>query len=226
MTSKQSARLAGACFLIAMVTSIAGGLLIAAVLDAPKDLAGLAGHKPQTMIGVLLELTNGVAVLGIAAAMFPILRAHHPTLAVGYVGNRIIEAVMQVLGSLIPVTLLTFGQQSVPAGVLEDSRLLQALGGLTLSLRAQAFAMLGIFFCLGAFLLYGALYRYRLVPRWLSVWGFVSVVLVSIQIVADLFGINAGMILPLPIIVNEITLGIWLIVKGFEPSAVASEPFR
>ena len=85
--------------------------------------------------------------------------------------------------------------------------------------------LLAIFFSLGALLFYYLLYQSKLVPRWLSVWGFVGAALVLTWNLLETFGISisAGMILALPIISNEIFLGIWLIAKGFNPSAIASE---
>ena len=78
--------------------------------------------------------------------------------------------------------------------------------------------MLGIFFGLAALLFYYLLYRSKLVPRFISVWGFIAVVLVLAWNLVEIFGISVsfGMILALPMILNEIFLGIWLIVKGFD----------
>ena len=82
-----------------------------------------------------------------------------------------------------------------------------------------------VFFSLGAVLFYYLLYRSRLVPRFISVWGFIAVALVLAWNLLETFGISisAGMVFGLPIILNEIILGIWLIVKGFTTSAIASE---
>jgi hypothetical protein len=218
MSPKQSARIAGACFLIAMVTSIAGGLWITSVLDTPADLARLAAQKLPVSLGVLLELVNGIAVVGIAAAMFPFLRVQNPALATGYLGVRIVEAAMQAVASIVPLALLSLSQgylDVVPAG-------LEPLGAAMLAFRAQALTMLGIFFCVGALLFYALLYRSRLIPRWLSIWGLVAALSITVQILGDFFGVDLGFLLPLPIITNEVFLGVWLIVKGFRPAAVAA----
>ena len=88
--------------------------------------------------------------------------------------------------------------------------------------------MLAIFFSLAALLLFYLLYQTRLVPRWLSVWGFIGVASVLTWNLLELFGINvnAGMILAMPMILNEIFLAIWLIVKGFNSSEIVSEPAK
>ena len=223
MTSKQTARIVGAFFLIAMVTSIAGGLWIQSILDAPDYPANLSTSKSQVTLAVLLELINGISILGIAVFMYPVLRGRHPALAMGYVGNRIVEAVTQVVGSIVPLALLTLDQRFLQTGAL-DLPAFQALGGSLIAVRDQTLAVLGIFFCLGALLFYEMLYQSRLIPRWISAWGFVAALLIGVSTLLGFFDISAGMLLALPIILNEILLGIWLIVRGFEPSAAASEP--
>jgi len=82
--------------------------------------------------------------------------------------------------------------------------------------------MIGIFFSLAALLFFYLLYQSKLVPRYISVWGLISVALVFTWNLLELFGIriSAGMIFLLSMILNEIFLAIWLIVKGFNSSAI------
>jgi uncharacterized membrane protein len=84
--------------------------------------------------------------------------------------------------------------------------------------------MLGIFFSVGALLFYAVLIQSKLIPRWLSIWGLIGAVLILTWNLLGTFGISvsAGMILALPMILNEIFLGIWLIAKGFNSAAIAS----
>jgi hypothetical protein len=223
-TSRKTAMLVGALFLTAMVTSIMGGALIEPLLNAPQGLVTLPANQTQLVSGVLLELVNAVAVVGIAVLMFPILRKRTEAIALGYVAIRIIEAIMQIVSDVIPLSLLTSSQVYLIAGT-PDVAAFQAAGALWIAARAQLVGtMLGIFFSLGALLFYYALNRAGLVPRWLTIWGLAGVVPVLTWNLLGIFGIDfsAGMILALPIILNEIVLGIWLILKGFEPSAFAS----
>jgi hypothetical protein len=221
---KTSVRVAGALFLIAIVASILGGAMVESNLLAPEGLVRASANRAQVALGVLLELLNAIAVIGIAVLLFPTLVKHNQALAVGYVGNRVVEAMVQIVGSTIPLALVAVSQESLATGVLEVGSF-QALGALSMAARAQLLGtMLGIFFNLGALLLYVIVYRARLLPRFIPIWGFIGVASVLTWNLLKMFGLEAGMYLAIPIILNEITLGIWLIVKGFNPSAPAPVP--
>jgi hypothetical protein len=207
-----------------MLNSILGGGQIEAVLDAPEYLMDASANQTQVIIGVLLELVNGIAVVGIAVFMFPLFKKYSEALALGYVAVRIIEAVIVIAAVISPLSLIALSQEYVQAGA-PDASYFQTLGSSFLAARALWVGlMLGIFISLGALLFYYLLYQSKLVPRWLSVWGLIAVALLLTWNLLEMFSIsiNAGMILALPIILNEIFLGIWLIVKGFNPSAIAS----
>jgi Domain of unknown function (DUF4386) len=223
-TSKTGARIVGALFLIAMVASLLGAALIESVLTAPDFLTRVVANQSQVITGVLLELINGIAVVGIAVMMFPMFEKHNKAFALGYVAIRTIEGMLQIVGDVIPLSLLTYSQQYLPAGAAEAGSY-QASAALFLAARGHLVGtMLGIFFSLGALLFYTLLYQSKLTARFISVWGLIGAVLVLTWNLLETFGISmsAGMILALPIILNEIFLGIWLIIKGFNPPGIAS----
>jgi hypothetical protein len=219
---KNSARIVGAFFLTAMVTYLLGASMIESFLIAPDYLAIVSENGTLVVFGVLLELTNCIAVVGIAVTIYPIFRRHNEAAAMGYVSFRIIEAALLVVAALSPLVVLTLSQEYITAGAA-DAASFQSMGTVLINARAHlAGVMLTTFFSLGALLLYYFLYQTKLVPRWLSVWGLIAAVLVLTWNLLEAFGfsISAGLIFGLPIILNEITLGIWLIVKGFNPDAV------
>ena len=133
-TSRKTAMLVGALFLTAMVTSIMGGALIEPLLSTPQDLVTLPANQTQLVSGVLLELVNAIAVIGIAVMMFPILRKRAEALALGYVAIRIIEALMQIVSDVIPLSLLTSSQRYLIAGT-PDVAAFQATGALWIAAR-------------------------------------------------------------------------------------------
>jgi hypothetical protein len=217
-TSKKIAAIVGALFLFSNVTFILGAIVfIEPMLGAPDYLTLVSAKGPQAVSGVLLELINAVAYVGIAVLMFPILRQRFESVALGYVGLRIIEFVMQILGDISLLSLLTLSEDFVRAGAPASSPF-QALGTLLLAERFWAFQMVSITFGLGALMFYYCLYHLRLIPRFISIWGLIGAAVVLANLVADMFGLtlpNLGVLM----LLNELFLGVWLIVRGFNPSA-------
>ena len=225
---RRTAVTVGLLFLIAMVTSLVGGIWLESILAAPDYLVTVSENETQVLAGVLLELINAAAVLAIPVLLFPILRRRTEAAALGYVAVRIVEAVILILAVISPLILITLSQEVVAAGA-SDAFQMQTLGAVVIAARARLAGLLvPIFFSLGAFLLYAMLYGSRLVPRFISVWGLIAVALLLAWNLLEAFGvsISAGMVFGLPIILNEIFLGIWLVAKGFDSAPLASGSAR
>ena len=213
----------GALFLIAMVASLGGGIWLESIMGAPDYLAEVAAQETQVLVGVLLELVNCIAVVGIAASLFPLMKKLSEPLAGGYLGTRVIEAVILSVAAVSPLLIVTLSQEYVAAGATDDAYF-QTAGTLVLAARGHLASLLTpVFFSLAALLLYYFLYRSRLVPRFLSIWGFIAVVSLFTWNMLEAFGIHisVGMVFALPMILNEIFLGIWLLAKGFSATAFA-----
>jgi hypothetical protein len=223
--NRRTARTVGALFIIAIVTSLAGGIWLDSILNAPDYLNTVSISETQVILGVLLELINIIAVVGIAVMLFPILNKFNENIALGYFGFRLLEAATLVVAVISPLSFITLSQEYIGTQAADVSYF-QTLGTLLITARSLLTGLLtAVFFSLAALLLYYLFYQSKLVPRWLSVWGLIAVVLVLTWNLLETFGISisAGIIFGLPIILNEIFLGIWLLVKGFNPSAIASE---
>jgi hypothetical protein len=216
-TSNKTARVVGALFLIAMAASLFGGTLIESILSAPDYFGAASENRSQLLIGIFLELINAISVVCIGALMFSLLKGQNENMARIYLSARVIEAVLCVAAVIMPLALI-----KVNAGALATLDL-QAAGALLIAARAGIMdALVLVFFCLGAALFYFLLYKSRLIPRLISVWGMIAVVLVFAVNIMGLFSttdINLAikMSFALPIILNEVFLGIWLMVKGFNP---------
>jgi hypothetical protein len=224
--TRTTARTVGVLFLAAMVGSLVGGVVfVEPYLAAPDYLMAVSENQTRVIVGVFLELINGLAVLGIGVLMFSILRAYDERTALGYLGLRIVESVFCCVIVISPLSLTTLSQAYVRAGA-SDASYYQAAGALSIAQRASVAGLLiPVFLGLGALVFYRALYQFRLVPRFISIWGFVGAVLILAMNVLLTFGVDigdVGLALALPIILNEIFLGIWLIARGFSPSAIAS----
>jgi hypothetical protein len=189
---------------------------------APDYLATVAANETQVLIGVLIELVWALAVVGIPVLLFPILKKHNETSALGFYSLRFIEAMSTIVGGIILLVLLALSQEFVGAGAPNGSYY-QTAGDLLLAAREGAFMIgSGFVWSLSALLLNGLLWRSKLIPRWLSGWGLVGAALSFATYLMQFFGINPGDFLFFPIAVQEMVFAVWLIVKGLHPSAFAS----
>ncbi|MEZ4862795.1 MAG: DUF4386 domain-containing protein [Caldilineaceae bacterium] len=226
-TNRKIAIAVGAFFLAGYVGVFGGGYLAEPILTAPDFPANIAAGRSQLIGGMFVELlVNDAAVLGIGVLMFQILRVYSEKIALGYLSIRIIEVATLAASKFGILSLITLGQEEVTTGAL-DAATFQALGASALAERHWIGQVNAFFFILGALLLYYLLYQSKLVPRWLAAWGLFAVVTLTIANVMELFelyvptqGFNPTMLLYAPIFLSELLLGIWLIVKGFNPEAI------
>jgi len=216
----------GVLFIIATVLGVLGRSFSQPILDAPDYLIKISANESQVIIGGLLVLISAFASAGIAIGLYPVLKKHHEALALGSVGLRVMEGMLYIVGVVGLLSILTLSQEYVKAGA-SNASLFQASGTSLLAVRDWAGKLSIIAFTLGALMYYYVFYQSKLIPRWLSGWGFLGA---ALSLVAALLAISGQIIyfstvfilLQVPIGVQEMVLAVWLIVKGFNPSAIAS----
>ena len=215
-----TAIIVGVLFITATVTAILSIVFTGSILDSPDYLTKVSENGNQMIIAVILWLILAVSVMGIGVLMFPVLKKYDEGLALGYAGIRLIETVFIIAASLGLLSLLTLSQEFV-AGAL-DATYYQSSGALLVALHDWSF-VIGtlIFLGLGGVCLNYLLYQTKLVPRWLSAWGLIGAALVLLYCLISLFGPDPGFLAVL-IALQEMVFAVWLIVKGFNSSAVAS----
>ncbi|NQX66180.1 DUF4386 domain-containing protein [Paenibacillus alba] len=210
----KSARIAGILFLIATVTYMLGNGLIEAILNDPEYLLHVYPHQTQVTIGVLLEFINSVAAVGIAITLFPILKKQNEQIALGYVAFRAIEAVILIVGAICPLLLIHVSKEYIAAGAPAASYF-QTIGSVALQGKFLSFQLAMIVLGLYSLLLCYLLYRSKLIPRFLSIFGLIGYASLLTSALLEIFGHSAGMLLFIPGALFEIFFPIWLIVKGF-----------
>ena len=228
MTHRTAARVVGILFIMATVPFSLSVVLLEPILGAPDFLAQASLSKARVAGGVLLELTNHIAVVGIAVVIYPVLKPFSERLALGYVAARSIEAVLFAVGTLHLLTLVFVGHEFVDAGA-PTSSFFHTLGsvlhaGHDWDNAALAFTA----FSLGALMLNYLLFRARLVPRWISAFGFLAAgsILAARMMVISGIDLPSGTVtmLDAPIFLQEMVFAVWLIVRGFDASALAARP--
>jgi hypothetical protein len=223
--NRGTAVIVGILFIIATGSYMLGTGNIDPLLNAPDYLLEISANENQMVIGNLLEFVNHIAVICIPFMMFPIFRKHNEALALGYSVFRVVEAVTLIAGNIILLSILALSQEFVTAGAPDASYFLTA-GSLIMSVRDWSIILgVNIIFPLGALIFNLYLYQTKLVPRWLSGWGFIGAILLLVRLIGLLptFDFDQLVFLTLLIWVQEMVFALWLIVKGFNSSADVSE---
>ena len=223
---RKTAIVAGALLIIATVASVTGSSFTGPILGASDYLAKISANGTPIMVGVLLTFIAAAASAGIAISLYPVLCKYNEGLALGAVGFRLIEAVFYLVGAVCPLALFTLSQEYVSAGG-QGASYFQTLSHLLLTVDDLAGFVFGVLaFCVGALMYYGIFYQTQLIPRWLSIWGLAAIVALFAAALLTVFdgepfSVSGSLIvLALPIALQEMVLAIWLIVKGFNPSAI------
>ncbi|WP_127531821.1 DUF4386 domain-containing protein [Paenibacillus kobensis] len=219
-STRMAAKVVGIFFILAAVASIVGLALYDPILNGADYLTQGSEHANQIILGALMELILVVSAVGTSITMFPVLRRYNESLALGHVCFRFLEAVIITVGILSVLALLTLSQQFVADGAT-DAAAYEASGTVLKAIHKWTF-MLGPNFMLGInTMLYSYIfYRTRLIPRFIPILGMTGSVLVFAASLFEMFGVfdqmsTWGAILALPVAANEMTLAVWLIVKGF-----------
>jgi len=226
-TSRKTAIIVGVLFIMALVLFLIGKAFYEPILSSPDYLDNTYPNRVIVIIGILLEFISALAVILIPVLLFPILKKHNEVLALGYVSFRLFEAVLLSVAQIFKLSLVNLSQNYLNKGGV-DASYFKNIGN---SIQSVIYwvdhdGLIYLFvFGIGALILYSALYKSKLIPRWLSIWGLFSAVAILIASVMATFGISLvlAMLLVIPIAFQEQAMAIWLIVKGFNPSAIASE---
>jgi hypothetical protein len=196
-------------------------------VSSPDYLSLMAAHRYEVLLLALSTIFMGLACAGIGISMYPILKPYDETLALGVVGFRVMEGTLQVISAVSLAVLLALSQEFVNSGSPADS-FYQPAAAVIKSVREWMNNGFYLFpWCTGAAIYYTVFYRTRLLPRWLSVWGLLGLLLMLVGALCGMFGLihafsPTQMLLMFPIMLQEMVLAVWLIVKGYNPSVSAA----
>jgi hypothetical protein len=218
---RAAARVAGALYLLTFLASIPAVALLGPVLGDPGYVLG-PGADAQVVAGVLLDVVNAFACVGTAVVLFPLLRRHGESVALGFVASRLVEAAVILVGVVSLLAVVTLRRQG--AG---DADALVAVGAALVAVRDWTFLLgPGVMAGVNALLLGTLVYRSRQVPRIIPLLGLVGAPLLLASDLATLFGANDQLsawsaVAVVPIFLWELSLGVWLLVRGLRPAGAA-----
>ena len=227
---RKTALVAGLLYLLSFA-SIPRLALYGPVLNDPKFILG-SGCETGVLVAALLELIIAFAIVGTGVVLFPVVKRQNEGVALGFVAARVFEASVIVVGIISLVTIVTLRQDVGATATGTDAASLVTTGRSLVAIQNWTFLLgQGLVPGLNALLLGSLLYRSRLVPRVIPALALVGGPLMISSVIGQLLGINEqysawSAIALLPIFVWELSLGLWLVFKGFKPSPVLAPASR
>jgi hypothetical protein len=222
---RKTALAAGVLYLLTFL-SIPRVALFSPILDNPNYILG-SGSVTGVLVAVFLEMIIAIAIVGTGVALYPVLKRQNEGVALGFVSARLFETGIIVVGIISLLTVVTL-RQDVGAAAGADAASLVTTGRSLVAIQNWTFLIAQTLLPgINALLLGYLLFRSRLVPRVIPMVGLVGGVLIISSAIGQLFGINEqysawSAIAVIPIALWEFVLGVWLVVKGFKPSAMAA----
>lgn len=225
-TNRRTATIVGVLYIIGTVAGVGALVLGGRILNAPNLLKMVAAEPSQIGLVGFLVLVMGLPLAMVPAMMFPILKRQNEALAVGYVIFRgALEALTYFALAMCWLLVIVVAQQYAVSGAAVASQL-SSLGPLLLKAREPILWVQDIVFGVGGLMFYYLLYQTRLIPRWISGWGFVgATAYMATGLIAMFTGTHLVPLL-MPLALQEMVMAVWLIAKGFSPGTIASEGGR
>lgn len=227
MTSlRKTALVAGGFYLITIIASIPALALYGPVLNNPDYIVS-SGADTRVLWGGFLEVITALACIGTAVALFPVVKRQNEGVALGFVAARVLEAGVIVVGIVSLLSVVTL-RQNLAGAAGTDAASLVTTGKALVAIHDWTFLLgPGLMPGVNALLLGYLMYRSRLVPRVIPVLGLIGAPLLLASATATMFGIYPQVsvwsaIATIPIFAWELSLGVWLVVKGFKPSAITA----
>ncbi len=221
MTSlRKTALVAGVFYLITFISIPT--LALYGPIKNHRDWILSSGSHTGVLVGGFLEVIVALAGIGTAVTLYPVVKRQNESLALGFAAARVLEAGMIFTGVISLLSLVSL-RQDLGAAARANTAALVTTAASHVAVYNWTF-LLGqsLMPAINALLLGTLLYRSRLVPRIIPVIGLIGAPFLICTVIATLFGgIKLGSPMPaaLPVAAWELSLGLWLVVKGFKPSS-------
>jgi len=221
MKDRKLAKWIGWLFVAATAAGSASVLAMQSTLTSDNILEAVAENQNAILIGSVLWFLMLVAMAGTAALLYVYLKKHSDLWAANYLVARVLEIAVLLVGLVGSILLIPLSWDYIASGAADSASLL-ALGD-TLNRMGEWGGYLGaqMVFSLSALVLNYTFFKYKLLPKWLAVWGLIGVPLMfasgllpMIESLSEYSGdIN---LLVIPLAIQEMVMAVWMIAKGFK----------
>ena len=217
---KNTPKLLGAAFLLQAIASLVSGLILLQPLIISGNIidimTNISNNALQMRASIVVEMITAIGIVILGVLLFVTLKKISMKISLVALGLYIIEAGILAASRIPAFSLLRISQESVIAG---HPTYLQTLGNLFYESQSFGYNLHMLVFALGATLFYYLFFKSGFLPRVLSLWGLIAAPLALIGILFSLFGYNVPIVVFLPNLPFEITMGIWLMLKGIRNSS-------
>ena len=221
-SNRKTAVYAGILIIIGMVV---GMLSIVPSVESPDYLTEVSANQNRVLSGAFFQFVLVPIYIGFALLLYHILSKYSKGLAIGFVSFRVIAGVFQIVGVIALPIFILLSQEFIESTTPEALHF-QFFGDV-LKLGRDLANHVGVMLAtgLGNLILFYIFYKTKLIPRWLSSWGLIGntlAMLASFLILFQLIDVISShfIVLTIPLVIQEIVLAIWLIVKGFNLSVI------
>jgi hypothetical protein len=219
--NKRIARFVGVLYIIGTVAGILSVVFTGSIIGSTNVLMKVSANVNQVKLGTLFILIMGISLALVPVIIYPVVKKYNQALALGYVVFRGALETFTYIATAIWLLLVVLSKEYVNT-VSSDSTSFQSMSNLLSNSGEQIHSFTMIIFSLGALMFYYLLYQSKLIPKWLSGWGFIASIIYLATGVFAMFGTIFTFLL-VPLGLQEIVMAVWLIIKGFNPSAKASD---
>lgn len=229
-TYRKNAVMAGALYFLGTVFGVLGGIVGGKVLGSlisgnpiiGVDMLGLAAaESAKISAGAFFTFMMGISLMAMTLFLYPVFKKDSEELALGLVLFRgALEGTSYFVTVLGMLTMVAIGGEYISAGT--GSTALQSMSNILYQFMSLKTPFGTLAFLIGATCLYISFFRTRLIPRWLTIWGLIGVIPYLANAILYLLHVDSGfgMFLEVPLAIQELVMGAWLIIKGFDHGAV------
>jgi hypothetical protein len=227
--ANKTSRILGLAFLLQFLTSFSSGAFVKPTWFVPGNMVNtlikIASHPVLLRANIFLDVLTALGVVFLGAVLFVTLRKQNEKIALTALGFYILEGALLAVSRMETFSLLRISQeyiwQQFSAGQSANLLLMGQVAYESMDFAGNTLHMLA--FCLGGIMFYSLLYKSALVPRILSLWGLLTIFPMLVGTVTQIFGTTIPFYFYLPYVPFELTIGIWILVKGIANSHPISE---
>ena len=219
-SQKIAARTFGIFFILAFVSYGLGSGIIGSYADLSDSLTSINSNKFQLIFGVIMmALVHTIVNIGLPVIMMTYLKPYNKTLSYGYLSAGIAATVTLIIGAIFIIMLVPLSAEYVSTDNTNTihfetiSMVLKKGNFYAYQIGMAIWGLGGLMFCY-------LLLKSKLVPKVFAIWGTIGYLIFITGTILELFGYKVGVQLALPGGLFELSLSIWLIIKGFNQSAL------